>query len=212
MGLQFADRRDALTTFCCCTPAWSSGRARACAARDAWVGKEYADGCVVAARLASTVRRIRCIRSAVGYIPRHAETRRTEEPVDRGHSPLRAAGVLGPEFPKTRKGTVAHFAPRTRRRRAPPRTGACPAPSSCRSGKLAARLVSSRWRRTWYSRRWPSTPSTTAVLGAVGFKAAVRLVRQCPAWQLVYSDLDDALATIEAAWPQVIERHKAVLP
>jgi hypothetical protein len=48
-----------------------------------------------------------------------------------------------------------------------------------------------------------------SLLGAVGFQAAVRLVRQCPAWQLVYSDLDDALATIEAAWPQVIERHAA---
>jgi hypothetical protein len=47
------------------------------------------------------------------------------------------------------------------------------------------------------------------LLGAVGFQSVVRLVRQCPAWQLIYSDLDDALATIEGAWPQVIERHHA---
>jgi len=45
------------------------------------------------------------------------------------------------------------------------------------------------------------------LLGEVGFRAAIGLMRQCPAWELTYSDLDDAIATIDAAWPGVVERH-----
>ena len=45
------------------------------------------------------------------------------------------------------------------------------------------------------------------VLGATAFKAVVGLVDRCPGWQLVYSDLDEALAAINAIWPQVQERH-----
>jgi len=47
------------------------------------------------------------------------------------------------------------------------------------------------------------------VAADAGFRAVVRLANQCLAWQLVYSDLNDALAVIEAAWPQVLERHGA---
>jgi hypothetical protein len=46
------------------------------------------------------------------------------------------------------------------------------------------------------------------LLGAVGFRSVVHLVRTCPAWQLVYSDLDDALATINSAWLEVVARHR----
>ena len=49
------------------------------------------------------------------------------------------------------------------------------------------------------------------LIGAVGFQAVVQLVRKCPAWQLVYSDLDDALAAIDTAWPQVMESNRAVM-
>ena len=49
------------------------------------------------------------------------------------------------------------------------------------------------------------------VLGEAGFRAAVHLMRVCPTWQLVYSDLDDALATIAAAWPAVVQRHAEAL-
>ena len=48
-----------------------------------------------------------------------------------------------------------------------------------------------------------------AVAGAAGFTAVVQLVRQCPAWELVYSDLGDALETIAAAWPQVVAESPA---
>jgi hypothetical protein len=46
-------------------------------------------------------------------------------------------------------------------------------------------------------------------LGATGFKAVVGLTRRCPAWQLVYSDLDDAMRTLDAAWPVIRERALA---
>jgi len=114
--------------------------------------------------------------------------------------------VLGPEFPKTRKGTVAHLAPQrdaVKRRHEGARPGA---------------VVLPRWQAGSPTRFEPLEEHVIfpaiafnafnyTTLGAVGFQAAVRLVRQCPAWQLVYSDLDDALATIEAAWPQVMDRH-----
>lgn len=118
--------------------------------------------------------------------------------------------VFGPEFPKTRKGTVAHLAPQAAavaRRHESARPGA---------------VVLPRWE-AGSSTRWEPVPENMlfpalafnafnySLLGAVGFRSVVRLVRQCPAWQLVYSDLDDALATIEAAWPQVLERHEAAL-
>jgi len=45
------------------------------------------------------------------------------------------------------------------------------------------------------------------LLGAIGFKAVVRLVRQCPAWQLVYSDLDAAVATVETAWTEMLSER-----
>ena len=45
------------------------------------------------------------------------------------------------------------------------------------------------------------------VLGATGFESVVALVRQCPAWQLVYSDLDEAIVCINSIWPQVQKRQ-----
>lgn len=118
---------------------------------------------------------------------------------------------LGPDFPNTRKGTVTHLAPSkdaVARRHEPAMPGAIVLPkwstgSPTRFEPLAENIVFAALAFNAFN---------YAVLGAVGFTSAVRLVRQCPAWQLVYSDLDDALATIEAAWPQVIERHQAVLP
>lgn len=116
--------------------------------------------------------------------------------------------VLGPEFPKTRKGTVSHLAPQrdaVARRHESARPGAVVLPkweagSATRFEPLEEHII------------FPALAFNAfnySLLGAVGFQEVVRLVRQCPAWQLVYSDLDDALSTIEAAWPQVIQRQQA---
>lgn len=118
---------------------------------------------------------------------------------------------FGPEFPKTRKGRVAHLAATAdaaQRRHEPARPGA---------------IVLPRWE-AGSATRWEPLDEHVAfpalafnafnytVLGEVGFRAAVSLMRVCPAWQLVYSDLDDALATIDAAWPQVVQRHAEAQP
>ncbi len=114
--------------------------------------------------------------------------------------------VLGPEFPKTRKGRVAHLAPgkmAVQRRRESARPGA---------------VVLPKWQ-AGSPTRWEPLPEHVLfpalafnafnynLLAETGFQAVINLVRQCPAWQLVYSDLDDALATIDAHWPSVLEHH-----
>ncbi len=116
--------------------------------------------------------------------------------------------TIGPEFPKTRKGTVAHLsahADAVARRHESARPGA---------------VILPKWQAGSPTRWEPLTENALfaalafnafnySVLGAIGFRSVVTLVRQCPGWQLVYSDLDDALATIDAAWPQVREQHLA---
>ena len=115
--------------------------------------------------------------------------------------------VLGPEFPNTRKGTVAHLAPN--------------AYAVARRHDLApaGAVVLPRWQAGAATQWTPLAEQTLfpalafnafnySLLGADGFKAAVGLVRDCPGWQLVYSDLDDALATLDRAWPEVVQRHR----
>lgn len=118
---------------------------------------------------------------------------------------------LGPEFPKTRKGTVAHLAAgpaAVARVHEPARPGA---------------VVLPRWQAGATTRLEPVQAQMAfsslafnafnyALCGAAGFEAVVSLAQQCPAWQLTYSDLDNALATLLAQWPQVVaraQRHTA---
>ncbi len=118
---------------------------------------------------------------------------------------------LGPVFEKTRKGTVAHLAASpdaVARRRELARPGAFVLPS---------------WHAGSTTKLEPVPPealfSTLAfnsfnyrVLGAVGFEAALRLARTRPAWRLVYSDLDEAIAAIEELWQQAIPDNARTQP
>ena len=114
--------------------------------------------------------------------------------------------VFGPEFPKTRKGTVAHVAAgiqAVEQRKQIARPGAVLLPkwsagSLLRLEPVSAHMLFSALAFNAFNYR---------VLGAVGFESVVALVRQCPAWQLVYSDLDEAVAVIETIWPQVQDRQ-----
>jgi len=119
--------------------------------------------------------------------------------------------AFGPEFPGTRKGTVAHLAP--------PQDAVAGRHESARPGAI----VLPKWRAGSPTRFEPLKENVVfpalafnafnyGLLGALGFQSVVGIVRQCPAWQLVYSDLDEALARIEAVWPQVTERHAAAMP
>jgi len=111
--------------------------------------------------------------------------------------------TIGPAFPKTRKGTVAHLAAQkdaVQRRTETARPGA---------------IILPRWE-AGSATRWEPIPPHTAfsalafnafnyqLLGGIGFDAVLNIVRQCLAWQLIYSDLDDAIRTIEQAWPTVV--------
>ncbi len=115
--------------------------------------------------------------------------------------------TIGPKFPKTRKGTVAHLAAQmdaVKRRAEPARPGA---------------IILPRWE-AGSPTRWEPVPPHNAfsalafnafnyqLLGEIGFDAVLRIVRGCLAWQLVYSNLDDALRTIENAWPSVVENAR----
>lgn len=119
--------------------------------------------------------------------------------------------TFGPSFPNTRKGTVAHLAARrdaVDRRHESARPGAVVLPK-WQAGSPT------RWERLGDHTLFPSLAFNAfnyGLLGAVGFHAVVHLVRTCPAWQLIYSDLDEALAIIDAAWPEVLERHQVPVP
>ena len=114
--------------------------------------------------------------------------------------------VFGPEFPNTRKGTVAHLAAgldAVTRRHETARPGAVVLP------KWEAGSAT-KWEPLAEQVLFPALAFNAfnySVLGAVGFQSVVQLVRQCPAWQLIYSDLEDAVATIAEAWPQVVAHH-----
>ena len=114
--------------------------------------------------------------------------------------------VFGPEFPKTRKGRVAHLAvseSAVARRRETARPGA---------------FVLPKWQDGAATRWEPAPPHVLfpnvsfnafnyRLLGKVGFHAALELARRCPAWILEYSDLENALACIDHEWPAVVERQ-----
>ncbi len=109
---------------------------------------------------------------------------------------------LGPPFPGTRKGTVAHLLPQPAavRRVAEPATPAC--------------VLLPRWQRGSPTVIEPLDPRlgfsqlafnafNYAVSGEAGFEALVDIAARCGAWQLVYGDLDDAVATLQRRWPEL---------
>lgn len=107
--------------------------------------------------------------------------------------------VIGPRFPKTRKGTVAHVAASpdaVARRHEPARP---------------ALVVLPQWTAGSATRLEPIDPETMfralafnafnyEVLGVTAFRAVLRIVRQCRGWRLEYSDLNEAIATIDGLW------------
>lgn len=104
--------------------------------------------------------------------------------------------VLGPLFPKTRKGTVAHVRPptasvrRMAERVAPsvvvfPRYSAGAALSCVPLPKAGAFL------------RLAHNSFNYEIIGPDGFQAVGEIIRACESYELVYSDLEAAIAQIE---------------
>ena len=110
------------------------------------------------------------------------------------------SATIGPLFPKTRKGTVAHMA------------AAAASVQRRHEGARPGAIVLPRWEAN-SATVWRPLPAHTAfsslafnafnyqLLGEAGFDAVIDIVGSCPAWQLVYSDLEDAVRTILAHWP-----------
>jgi HprK-related kinase A len=112
--------------------------------------------------------------------------------------------ALGPVFPQTRKGAVAHLA--------------ADADAVARRHQTVAvgAIVLPRWEAgspTRWQRLAPDegfralafNAFNYAVLGADAFQAVVRIVRRHPVWQLTYSELEDATALLAREWPAVVE-------
>lgn len=124
--------------------------------------------------------------------------------VIRGFSPI---ANLGPAFPNTRKGTVAHLAASpdaVHRRHETARPGAVVLPRWEAGSKT-------RWEPVAKHLLFPTLAFNAfnyGLLGATGFQAVTRLVRACPAWSLVYSDLNEAIAALEDAWPATVRQHR----
>ena len=115
---------------------------------------------------------------------------------------------FGPDFPKTRKGTVAHLAPdadAVDRRHIGARPGAVVLPQWQAGSET-------RWEPVLAHQLFSALAFNAFnynLLGEVGFRAVASLVRQCLAWRLVYSDLNDAVAMLDRAWPEVVARGGA---
>jgi HprK-related kinase A len=110
--------------------------------------------------------------------------------------------VLGPTFPKTRKGDVAHLKP-TRE-----------SVERDKETAEASLIVFPRWQKDAKLRLESMKKSqaflmlaTNAfnyeVLGESAFRSVERLIRECPCYSFVYSDLDEAVTALS----QLLEDH-----
>lgn len=113
---------------------------------------------------------------------------------------------LGPLFPKTRKGTVAHLAASrdaVGRRHDWVRPGAVVMPRWAADAPLSLQRMA------------PHVMFGSLAFNAFnyqdngerGFDAVSHLTAVCSGWQLSYSRLDDALAALDRLWPQVREQQ-----
>ena len=113
------------------------------------------------------------------------------------------AAEIGPLFPNTRKGTVAHLVP------------SADAVAKVHKRAQPGAIVLPRWEQGSPTRWEPVTASEAFgelafnafnynVLGQTGFASVVLLVRQCPAWRLTYSRLDEALPLLARFWTEVV--------
>jgi len=108
----------------------------------------------------------------------------------------RPGAVLGPLFPKTRKGDVSHFVPdresfMARHRRAIPTLVIFP------RFQAGAGLHCTPVPRAQAAMRIGLNSFNYQALGPLSFQATVALARRTQAYELVFGDLDEAIAHIE---------------
>jgi HprK-related kinase A len=114
--------------------------------------------------------------------------------------------VLGPTYPRTRKGDVAHLAATPQSQRQGDQ--AAPAGWFLFPRYLAgASLQIEPLARTWTFLKISGNSFNYKLQGARGFRTVAALVKNCPAYRLSYSDLDQATSQIEALHLQVIQQR-----
>ncbi|MCW5661994.1 MAG: HprK-related kinase A [Burkholderiaceae bacterium] len=112
---------------------------------------------------------------------------------------------FGPSFPGTRKGTVSHLAANSdavARRHDRAKPGAIVLPKWVSGAHIQLDPLGPD--RAFPLLAFNSFNYTT--LGEAAFDAVVRLARGCPAYSLIYANLDEAVALLSEKWPTLIER------
>lgn len=115
---------------------------------------------------------------------------------------------FGPSFPGTRKGTVAHLAAdehAVAQRRVPALPGAIVLPRWSAGAKTS--LEPLPMDRAFALLAFNSF--NYATLGEAAFDAVVHLVRECPTYALVYSDLEDVVTLLAERWPKMLSTSGA---
>ena len=125
--------------------------------------------------------------------PRPVALKNRSIEVIRGFAP---EAVLGPLFPKTRKGTVAHLRPPVSavRRMAEP---AVPGWVVFPRFKTGARLTVRSPPKAQAFLRLAHNAFNYEITGADGFRAVGEIVRACGCYDLTYGDLDEAVAAVD---------------
>lgn len=114
----------------------------------------------------------------------------------------RPGARIGPLFPKTHKGDVAHFVP-DRQSFLNRRRGATPCLVVFPRFQAGAALYCAPLAPAQAAMRLGLNSFNYQSLGPVGFATVVGLAQRTQAYELVYADLDDAVAHIETLFASV---------
>ncbi len=103
---------------------------------------------------------------------------------------------LGPEFPKTRKGTVAHLRPPTASVLAD-QTPAPPGWIVCPNFEEGAKVTFESQSRDQGFFQLAGNCFNYEVQGARGFRAVANITRRCRTWKMTFGDLEQAVEALE---------------
>ena len=136
-------------------------------------------------------------------LPRPIPLKNASIDVIRNFSP---DAVLGPTYPETRKGAVAHLMATEQSQR----NSDQPAPAGWLLFPLyqaGAELHIESVPKAHTFLKLSGNSFNYKLQGARGFQTVTTLVNRCPAYQLRYSDLNSAIDRIETLHAQVIDQH-----
>ncbi|QBQ54515.1 HprK-related kinase A [Nitrosococcus wardiae] len=105
--------------------------------------------------------------------------------------------VIGPSFPKTRKGTVAHLRPPTSSVERMEET-VSPSLVIFPRYKTGAPTVLESYSQAYAFLKLANNAFNYEVLGVNGFKLVTKMIRSCQCYALSFGDLDEAIAKLDA--------------